>query len=761
MKKNELKNLILANGEKYTFPNAYVGTPPGETVEPYPIKNAGPRINKKLSNLIQKANALPIGAIPDGKIVTKMTLHPSFLAKSYYPNEIFESYGFESLGSREVFIKPEVAANKEQAKRPVSSSLYYVSGEKKSYEKLLTDIKNNTLDPTIGVEIGRIEDISLFSGLDKLINIPKIDKGSNSVYEVVLHVEESNVAIIEAFSKFVTSLGGSLFNDKTRSVNGLTFCFIKIGILKIENLAEFAYVRVVRPAPVIKFSDFIDEKNNNHPEINTENFDTLNNTTVKPTVAIFDGGLMLNDLNKHYLRYFDLTKSTDEYSSIFMHGEFVTSAIAFGQIQDLLEDDHQIIPVDHYKVFCEADEADIALVNVLDRIEGVLKLNSYKIVNISLGPNVPRPDDEPSLWTSKLDKLAAEGKTLIVVAAGNTGEAADIDGEDLARIQPPADMLNGLSIGAADSIGPIWGKASYSSIGPGRRPGYVKPDALFFGGEAHKGGEKVNLANLNDYTTKALYGTSFAAPLVTRIAALLDRKTLGKLNVPTIRALLIHSAENMGIDKKLCGWGRIAHNLDDILYCKGDSVTLIYKGVLKKSSGIRAAVPCPSLLLNTKAKVNLTATLCFYTDVDQQHTVSYTRSGIEVIFRPHSGRFTWNKEANKYSTEASTRSLFSKKNIMGNEQSLRKNSHKWETCYKVQDSFLTSSVHEPSLDIRYLTRDEGHPLTAQEMKNLKPLPFSLIVTLSVNKTVGLYSEVLKEYLELAPLDVEISNDLNT
>ena len=697
--------------------------------------------------------------MPNDKIVTKLILHPSFLAKSYYPQQIFDEYDLKSLGSKEIFVKPEIPVNKEQESRPVSSSLYYVAGKKQSYEKLLSDISNQKLDSETQIEIGRIEDISFFLGAEKIGSI-KTSKNESSIYEVVLHADQNEKEIISYFATFLGKLGGSFFESKTRSIGNLTFCFIEIDVNNIEKLATFSYVRVVRPIANIKLSDFAQDLSSKEI-LDTEKQFTLSGKQLgSATVAIFDGGLMLRDFSNLPIRYFDLTNSNDQFSDIYSHGECVTSSIVFGQVHEMSTEDHELIPVDHFKVFCEEDDGDIALVNVLDRIESVLKLKQYKIVNISVGPCVPRPDDDPSLWTATLDKLASDGHTLIIVAAGNSGEAAKNNGEDLARIQPPGDMLNGLSIGAADSRGIRWSKASYSSIGPGRRPGYVKPDALFFGGEIFDGSEKINIVGLSNLTTKAVFGTSFATPLVTRLAAIIDKKTFGKLNVATIRSLLIHSTENNGIEKKFCGWGRIPQNIDNILYCSNDSVTLIYQGALESASGVRAAIPWPNELNQLQAKVNLTATLCFYTEVDQEHTVSYTRNGVEVVFRPHRERFTFNKETQKYSSEATPRSLFNKKNILGNEQSLRKDFHKWETCYKVTDSFYTSTAFEPTLDLKYLTRDEGHPLLAKEMKNLKPLQYSLVVTIQLNKNVDLYSKILEKYTLLSPLDIQVNN-LNT
>ncbi|MFE8730351.1 S8/S53 family peptidase, partial [Aeromonas hydrophila] len=94
--------------------------------------------------------------------------------------------------------------------------------------------------------------------------------------------------------------------------------------------------------------------------------------------------------------YFDLTSSKDSYSEIFAHGELVTSAVVYGATDDPSTTAHEIISVDHYKVFCEEDEDDIGLVNVLDRITSVISTKRYKIINISVGPEIPCPAAEPN-----------------------------------------------------------------------------------------------------------------------------------------------------------------------------------------------------------------------------------------------------------------------------------------------------------------------------------------------------------------------------
>ncbi|WP_080722478.1 S8 family peptidase [Aeromonas hydrophila] len=756
-----MRKIILGNGEKYAINNEYRPKKPGDEPVPYPLAISSQRVAGRVKRTLEKVNQLPNSAMPDGEFVAAVTLHPSFLAKSYFPSALLNDYSLVSLGSKEVFIKPEVSVNKAQKDGKVSSSVYFVAGKKESFNKLLSDIENKTIGFNAGIDLGKIEDLKLFESEDK---IKSIGENKENVYEVILHLKNDDLTKLRLFIDSIYSLDGSIDETKIRYVDGLSFCFVKIDASKINELAKFSFVRAVRVAPKMNFSNYIQHETEEHSErhLNKKELSDIHgyhSDESNPNVAVFDGGLYGDRSVNSHIRYFDLTSSNDEYSDIFVHGELVTSAVVYGAIDDPSTATHEIVSVDHYKVFCEEDEDDIGLVNVLDRIVSVISTNKYKIVNISVGPEIPCPDDEPNLWTSTLDKISADGKVLIIVAAGNTGEILSLypEDEDLAKIQPPADMLNGISIGAANSRGQHWKRASYSSIGPGRRPGYVKPDAVFFGGDNATDGEKVHLLSLSDYEEKKKFGTSFASPLVTRIAARLDNLTLGKLTPATLRALLVHYAEGDD-DKKGCGWGRINGDIDQYIHCDDDSVTVIYQGVLTKSAGVRAAVPCPTALKNTKTKINLLATLCFYTDVDTNHPVSYSRAGIEVTFRPHSEKFDINKETGKPSVEASTRSLFNKKNIVGNEQHLRSDAHKWETCYRVEDSFLSSSFNDPCFDIKYLTRDEGHSLSSKEMKLLPQLAYSLVVTLSTKKECGLYDAIRDEYDLLQP--IELNQNIN-
>ncbi|HIF9347005.1 TPA: S8 family peptidase [Photobacterium damselae] len=747
---------ILSKTEKYTQTAEHRPGTPNDKRDPYNFSIAKSRLIGKLNSTLTKSNQLPPQASPGDMIVTKMTLHPAYLAKSYFPEALFKKYNLKNLGSKEVFIKPEIQVTKKKADK-LSSSQYFIAGNKNDFERLITDVSNDALPEPCVYDFTKFENIEFYDSEDKLTTsarttITTSGSKTNLIYEVVLHAEESDSHIIKSFFDYIALLEGKTFKNKTRTIKGLTFCFVELNPNKISSLADFSFVRVVRPIPELHISDkvnsLMDYGDNFQQNPSSSHYSGSHHTNI----AVFDAGLFAEDCERKEVRYFDLTDQQLDHEDNYLHGSLVTSAIVHGEATDYLTGNNTILNVDHFKVYSRADMLDIGLVDVLDRIHSVIKTKKYKFVNISLGPEVPCPDDEPSLWTSTLDDLGADGDVLIVVAVGNKGYYLNTElDHDLARIQPPADLLNGISIGSANSKGKDWKRASYSCIGPGRRPGYVKPDALYFGGDDN---EKLGLITLGNYEVKKVTGTSYSAPLVTRTAALIDLATNGQLNVATIRALLIHSTGRNDSDRTQCGWGLINGNIEDILYCSKNKVTFMYQGTLDKASGVRAAIPLPRELSSMKGKVELDATLCFYTDVDQQHTVSYTRAGIEVTFRPNFHKFT------KSTSEPDTRTLFNKKNILGDEQTLRRDAHKWETCYKVHDRLMATSLKDPIFDIKYLTRDEGHGRSASEMKNLPLLHYSLVVTLRFTNKYNVYKAILEQYDLLTPLEINLDAMVN-
>jgi hypothetical protein len=157
-------------------------------------------------------------------------------------------------------------------------------------------------------------------------------------------------------------------------------------------------------------------------------------------------------------------------------------------------------------------------------------------------------------------------------------------------------------------------------------------------------------------------GTSFAAPYGLR-SAVGVRAVLGsELSVLAIKALLVHMADPGKHDKADVGWGKIPEDLGDLITCPAGTARIVYQGELKPGKYLRAALPMPASGL--EGRIKLKATFCYASRVDPQDAASYTRAGLEVVFRPAASRVkagTANAasrgffELKKYSTEADRR----------------------------------------------------------------------------------------------------------
>ena len=181
------------------------------------------------------------------------------------------------------------------------------------------------------------------------------------------------------------------------------------------------------------------------------------------------------------------------------------------------------------------------LFSVLERIQTVLESRpKYDFINLSLGPDLQIEDNDVHAWTAVLDQLFSDGLTLPAIAVGNSGEL-DWDSGN-ARIQTPSDCVNALSIGSCDRIGSGWKRAKYSSIGPGRSPGIMKPDGLAFGGSSREPYWVLNAEKPG--AAMPITGTSFATPTALR-TAIGVRAHFGKLLSPlAIKALLLHNCDD-------------------------------------------------------------------------------------------------------------------------------------------------------------------------------------------------------------------------
>lgn len=724
-----MKNFIIGYGETLTD-TVKVKKGSGNKKHPYSLSEGRKRLKESLENIITRIQLKSSDSCANDEVVVKFIQHPSYLAKSYYPRKLFTRFGMRDIGSKSLQVTPDKWGIQDPPQSGLSSCVY-VAGTKAQYKNMLHELTNGEIEESILQLIRTIEEINLFEAEEKIKNLD----GSNNVYrlEVVIHASSNENNIISAFNNYVSNLGGKSELEKVKNVGGLTFLPVTINRGSEKKLAEFSHLRVLRSIPKLRIS-----KPNVIRDIIKDTVHLPKNFTLseKFKVCVFDGGIGENHLLSGLINEIippDVKKSHPTYLS---HGSEVCSTYLFGDYDTNNKKlDVPFTSVDIVRVISEDDNSDPDLFDVLTRIENTLAQRKYKYFNLSLGPQIAIEDDEVHVWTSVLDKYLQDGHCLAIVAIGNDGDLP----ENLGRIQPPSDMVNSLSVGAANSKAETWCRASYSCTGPGRSPGLVKPDGVIFGGSDE---QPFYLYSPLVNSIVGTVGTSYSAPYAMRIAAGVDALTDFNLNPNTVKALLVHNAETNEHLQSEVGWGRFSHSPEEILECLEDEATIIFQGELLPNQHLRIPVTIPEGIDCTW--VHLKATFCVNAITDPEHPLHYTRSGLDITFRANQKRSRDDQE------HPDTKTFFSDKNLYNTEQELREDAYKWETTISRYQRFKLSTLDNPVFDVKYHAREQG----ASPNGTTEPIKYSCILTIRTQGDSSLYNSILQQNQTLQAIKVQ-------
>lgn len=731
------RNIILGYGETLTRPQ---DIPRGGSPKnyPYTIEEQRAWLGPQFDAVIGNIKKQPPNTKPMGESVIKIVLHPTFLAKSFHPNSVLAASGLRCVGSKSAIITPRKVTTKAGPK-PTYTAQLFVAGDEAAVFKLYQFLRSSQVNAHQEA-LRRFELVSSFSANEKLFI-----RSENDNYisvEVALHASKNDTYILSAFGTYAASLGGEAQLDRAIFVAGLTFLPVTIQKNQAEKLAEFAFARVVRTMPALR----VGGRNMRAVSgVSIPALPALSALDPSLKVAVFDGGIGHTGVSQWVTE--TIMPGTESTSPGFLnHGNGVTSALLFGPLgKENISFPRPYANVQHYRVISPKildndGIVDVDLYDVLHNINAALSSQKFDALNFSLGPNMPVDDDEVHPWTALIDRYLADGKTLASIAVGNDGERPWPE----CRIQPPSDMVNAIAVGACDSQSENWGRASYSSYGPGRSPGLVKPDGLAFGGSD---AEQFRLYNPFTQQINETTGTSFGSPALLRTGVGIKASLSTDVDMLAVRALLTHHAyrpKDMLMSE--VGHGRFPQTVEEVLTCGDNEVRVIYQGVLEAGQNLRASIPFPTLVPH--GRITLRATLSFASHTDPEHAVNYTRAGLTVTLRP--------KGFSK-----ATKPFFSAGKMYTSELQARMNEQKWETTLKHEQTFNIGTLEDPVFDITYGAREEGQSV---DNKDLPPLPYAMVVTLSVENTPGIYNNIRQRYQTLQPLrlrqEISIQQNLN-
>lgn len=752
------KHPIIANGEMYAEPvtKALGG---GPKVLPRDYVAAKQRVIGALDDLTR--DIADSSEVFLNERIICIRLEPKFEAKSYIPSSVI---GAMSNGASQIVGGRKYTVT--EGENEVSAKLYFVRTTDNGLGQLKQTLQNGDRDNVEQwqSQLRSINTINLLKPEEKVMGFEE-DWESGTV-EFVLHPVPSSTE--EEISTFFAYSGISEENARVKTYDdGITFISASCTNEHIQRVKGYNPLRAAHPMGSVSITPMRSIPGSTCPSVRP--------SSKKPEirVGVFDGGADDSiPLLKDYVSAIDCA-SEPAIQQLIEHGSGVCSAILYGSLSgkkgtDIL--DPPCVGVDCYRVLPLRDRRDFDLYEVIDHIENIVPNAKHtKLYNLSMGPKGAIVDDSISRFTYALDKLAyevpeGEDNPLFVVAVGNDGEMPP----NFNRIQSPADIINGLGVGAYTyAANGEKTPASYSCVGPGREGAKTKPDLLDFGGNID---HPFIVPSLDHQSLSATAGTSFASPMVTgKIGRLMAMSS--RVSPHMGRTLMIHNAKTINSLPKDCqGFGCCTDNVSEVLECSDKCVTVMYSGTILPKQYLNLPAFMPRIN-EMSGNVDISWTVSVVVAPYANDPDAYTNNCLEDVFCPHSMKYHFTKKGEKTQTvnlldeskiamvrhlldsgykRSSTPVSHAAKTVW-EEEDLRTVDLKWDTVIHKTVTMRSSSLFDPCLTLHAIGRNGFET---------EPIKYNVAITVNAPRYQGsLYDAILQTYQNLAPIDIRNINRL--
>ncbi len=368
--------------------------------------------------------------------------------------------------------------------------------------------------------------------------------------------------------------------------------------------------------------------------------------------------------------------------------------------------------------------------------------HGVRVFNMSLNILQPAATDRYSAHAVRLDGIAEANNAVIFVSAGNT-QPQDLRPEwpadasralaDLALARndgllTPAESARNVTIAALNPTGHDgcvpYAPTRYSRRGPGLR-GSMKPDLAHVGGA---GTQHTTLGHglfsiLPDGAIVDGCGTSYAAPIAAKTAAVIEHLIEGEVSRETIIGMLVHHARLpeplrdktlSPVARHLGGFG-MPPSAEKILETGDHSITLVFASRIKPGEQINFGFSWPASLVEAGGKCRGAAklTLVSTPPLDARFGAEYVRVNINAVLQQEQAPDKWKGRIEPVY-------LPDKRDRHAIEAELIEHDLKWSPV-KVHAKNFPKGVGPSSnwrLFVEYLTRageempEEGVPFTA-------------------------------------------------
>ena len=359
------------------------------------------------------------------------------------------------------------------------------------------------------------------------------------------------------------------------------------------------------------------------PAANTNDIDedpdfSIPKPTNEPVVGVIDTHFYDKVYFRDWVQYHNEQSMEIELKpNDYDHGTMVTSIIVDGPtLNPRLEDNCGRFQVRHFGVAKDGRNNSSSIMRAIKRI--VSENKDIKVWNLSLGSELEINKNFISPEAAVLDKIQFENDVVFIVSGTNKRDD-DISNKKLGA---PADSINSIVVNSVDFEQT---PALYSRTGP-VLSFFNKPDVSYYGGT-----DDDRIVVYASYGKKASYGTSFAAPWITRKMAFLIYK-MG-LTKEVAKALLIDSAagwKKNTYNSEIIGYGVVPKKIDNIIQCENDEIRFVISEVSELFDTYNYNIPIP--VYQESQPFIAKATLCYFPKCSRNQGVDYTDTELDLHF---------------------------------------------------------------------------------------------------------------------------------
>lgn len=386
--------------------------------------------------------------------------------------------------------------------------------------------------------------------------------------------------------------------------------------------------------------------------------------------------------------------------------------------------------------------------------------NEYKVWNLSLGLDAVCSLDEFSPFAEELDNLQEKYQVSFVISAGNFATPPLLDYPrsksqlEAGRITTPADSVLGITVGSISHV-------DYKKSGPkehqpspfsrhGAGPNYViKPDLVHYGGSCSTDLSHISgIRSVNGMSSAENLGTSFSAPLVSKILAQIYHQITPTPKPVLARALLTHHARDPQTQQRVqdgeenfFGFG-LPSPVPYCLECKPYMSTLVFDDILRPGYFLEwDAFPYPtSLCRNGRYFGEIWMTVAFSPVRGSRWGSEYCETHIDAHFGVYRNQVSRKTRESKSIFRGLVPPEHKNPGILYESYQIEK-LRKWAPVRTYYGNLGDNGERGEKwrLMVRLLTRHD-----IEDTPTYKPQPFSLIITISdPEKKAPVYDEMTR------------------